>query len=269
MAEKLKDTRNLSLDRGITVMETLARNDSCSLADIHRQTGLPKSSIRRLLGTLTARRLARKSLSDGRYRLNCALPVTTSQPMAPQLTLFVDISLPHMVDLTRELQWPSDIHIFDGERIDVVDSTRPLSPFHLYAGLVNRRINLFGSAAGQACLAHLPNERIFELVKQHAEDPVFGLQRFKTNIHEYLDVIEQTRKNGYATRLAGFRGETTSDDGLSSIAVAITKNSHPVGAISVIWPRSLLTPKEFAKSALPRMQVAIAKIAKEIAGQAV
>ncbi len=264
MAEKLKESRNQSLDRGITVMETMARHESCSLAEIHKHTGIPKSSIRRLLGTLTARRLARKSLSDGRYRLNCALPIATSQPMAPQLAFLMDIALPHMIGLTKKLQWPSDIHIFDGERIEVVDSTRPLSPFHLYAGLVNRRINLFGSAAGQACLAHLSNERISELVHKHANDPVFGLQRFDVNIYEYIDDIERVRKNGYATRLAGFQGETTSDDGLSSIAVAILQDKTPVGAISVIWPRPLFTPKEFAKSALPQMQTAISKITQEI-----
>jgi IclR family mhp operon transcriptional activator len=259
--------RNMSFDRGITIMETMAKLDSCSLADLHHHTGIPKSSIRRLLGTLAERRLARRSLSDGRYRLNCALPVTVSEPIAPKLAYYADLSLPYLIELTRKLKWPSDIHIFDGNRIDVVDSTRPLSPFHIYAGLVSRRINLFGSAAGQACLSCLPNEKIVELERKHADDAVFGLGRFSINIYEYLDIIEKTRCLGYATRLGNFRGETIRDDGLSSMALPLLREQVPIGAASVIWPRVLMSPQEFAKSALPVINATIDKINKEIARQ--
>ena len=264
---RMRDTENLSFDRGITIMETLAKHGSCSLADLHHHTGIPKSSIRRLLGTLTRRRLARRSLSDSLYRLNCTLPVTASEPMAPSLAYFVDVSLPHLMELTRDLKWPSDIHIFDGVRIDVVDSTRPLSPFHLYAGLVNRRINLFGSAAGQACLACLPNERILELERLHTGDPLYGMERFNLHGHEFIDIIEATRKRGYATRLSGFRGETTRDDGLSSIALALIRKGRPVGAASVVWPRSLQRPGSFAKSVLPRFRATVDAINSEIERQ--
>ncbi len=248
-------------------METMARLDSCSLADLHHHTGIPKSSIRRLLGTLAERRLARRSLSDGRYRLNCALPVTVSEPIAPKLAYYADLSLPHLMELTRHLKWPSDIHIFDGSRIDVVDSTRPLSPFHIYAGLVSRRINLFGSAAGQACLACLPNEKIAELERKYTDDAVFGLGRFGINIYEYFDIIERTRRQGYATRLGNFRGETKRDDGLSSIALPIFRKQAPIGAASVIWPRVLISPQEFAKSALPAIKATVDNINEEIARQ--
>lgn len=260
-----RDTHNQSLDRGITVLETIATLGACSLADLHRQTGLPKSSLRRLLGTLTRRRLVRKSLSDGRYRSNCALPVTTSHQVAPHLALFADMALPVIMELTEQIKWPSDIHTFDGTWIDVLDSTRTLSPFHLYAGLINRRVSLFGSAAGQACLMHLTDDQIIELVLQHAGDPVFGLQRFHMDIPRYLDRIGAMRAQGYATRLPGFVGETTTDDGLSSIALAVLQAGTPVGAVSVVWPRTLLTPDTFAETALPVMRSAVARINQDIA----
>ncbi len=46
------ELRNESLNRGLAVLEQLARDGDCSLADLHKGTGIPKSSIRRLLGTL-------------------------------------------------------------------------------------------------------------------------------------------------------------------------------------------------------------------------
>ena len=71
-----------SLDRGITIMEVLARNGSCSLADLHKATGISKSSIRRLLGTLVERRLVRRSLADGRYRTSILMPASAGVPVA-------------------------------------------------------------------------------------------------------------------------------------------------------------------------------------------
>ena len=55
---------NRSLDRGIEILETLAREGAMSLADLHRATGLPKSTIRRLLQTLIARKIVRRSLTS-------------------------------------------------------------------------------------------------------------------------------------------------------------------------------------------------------------
>jgi len=43
-----------SLDRGLDLMEVLAREGAQTLAQLHAATGLPKSTIRRLLATLQA-----------------------------------------------------------------------------------------------------------------------------------------------------------------------------------------------------------------------
>jgi IclR family mhp operon transcriptional activator len=55
---------NRSLDRGLMILEVLARDAHCSLHQLHERTALPKSTIRRLLGTLRKHHFIRQGLTD-------------------------------------------------------------------------------------------------------------------------------------------------------------------------------------------------------------
>jgi hypothetical protein len=52
----------------------LARDAHCSLHQLHERTALPKSNIRRLLGTLKKHHFVRQGTSDALYRANVVLP---------------------------------------------------------------------------------------------------------------------------------------------------------------------------------------------------
>lgn len=231
-------------------MEILAREGACSLADLHRKSGISKSSIRRLLGTLVTRRLVRQSFADKKYRITVIFPVSASEPVPADQAYVLDVALPIVTEMTKAIEWPSDIHLLDGDRMRVLDSTRPLSPFHLYRGVVNRRLNIFGSATGMCCLAEL-GDKEFRTIAAHTEgDTVWGLDRFNTSIEEYLRhlklKLKLTRTRGYGARIGSFVGETVFDDGLAAIARPIYAATRLVGAVSLLWPKSYLATAEFA-----------------------
>jgi IclR family mhp operon transcriptional activator len=146
----MTELSNRSLDRGIVVLESLARNGASSLAALHKDTGIAKSTIRRLLATLISHRLVRRSVSDKLYRVTIALPAGAGESAPQEMSGLIDVAMPRAAELTRQVEWPSDIHVLDGPCMRIIDSTRPLSPFHMYRGIINRRINLFGSATGVA-----------------------------------------------------------------------------------------------------------------------
>lgn len=250
----MKTLENQSLDRGIRLMEILAREGACSLAALHGHSGIPKSSIRRLLGTLIARRVVRRSLSDGLYRTNVFLPAASGQPVPSGVGVLVDVGLPHLSELTRRVSWPSDIHAIDRDRMLLVDSTRPLSPFHLYRGVVNRPVSMFGSATGQSCLASMSDGEIAEVHRRTASDPHWGLGRFRMSLPEFMRYIEKTRERGYGVRLPGYNGETVLDDGLAAIAVPIFIEGRPAGAATLIWARVFKAPEAFAEEYLPALR---------------
>lgn len=245
-------------------MEILARTGACTLANLHRESGIPKSTIRRLLGTLQTRRIVRRSLSDQKYRINITLPTSVNAPIPRDAALYVDIAVPILSELTRAIDWPSDIQIIDGPAMRVIDSTRPLSPFHLYRGIVNRSINIFGSATGQACLAEMSEKQIDALIVETEGDRFFGLRRFNISREALLDEIEQTRERGYGLRFLRYKGETVIDDGLAALGVPVFSGNRILGAISLLFPRDLMTPDVMAVKYLEQLKASAARISADL-----
>lgn len=260
--------QNRSLERGIAVLETLARCGPCSLADLHRECGLAKSTIRRLLATLMARRIVRRSLSDGLYRTSMTLPAIAGVPMSRSDALLADRAMPYLAELTRAVNWPSDIHLFQPPHMRIVDSTRPLSPFHLYRGVVDQRLNIFGCASGMACMAGLEETEVAMMDRMTRGDPVRGLARFGLTLSAYLRELETTRRQGYGTRLSRYLGETVPDDRLAAIAVPIFRNEEVAGAVTLLWPRAFRSAEAFAAEYLGDLRRTAETVTAALAGAA-
>jgi len=256
---------NRSVDRAITLIEALARQDSMSLADLHAETGLPKSTIRRLLGTLVRRRIARRSIADERYRINVVLPDISPETIPRGLSLIADAALPHALALTRSVGWPSDLHVRDGIAMRIIDSTRAFSPHRLYRGQINRRLNAFGAASGVACLAAGAPSTADALHRATYGDPVWGLARFGMTRGTYDRVLDRARTDGYGIRLATYLGETRVDDSLAAIAVPINHQRDVIGALTLLWPRAFATPAAFAGEHLSDLRRTVGLIEASLA----
>ncbi len=257
-------TRNRSLDRGITLLDALARQGACSLSTLHAETGLAKSTIRRLLATMMDRQIVRRSLSDQLYRTNVAMPNAIARAPTQDQMLIIDVALPYLIELTASIEWPSDLHMLEDDWMHIVDSTRPLSPYHLYRGEIDRKINQFGSASGLACLSTMSNSQIEQRARKKAGDRIWGLDRFGMDLETYFAEIEQARLNGYGTRLHHYLGETVLDDSLAAIAVPLRKNGQTIAAITLLWPRNYLTPEAFAARYLNALNASANAIMTEL-----
>ena len=258
--------QNRSLDRGISLMEALAQRESLSLAELHRITGLPKSTIRRLMATLVGRSIARRSLADGRYRINVTLPHISPKVVPRELALIADTAMTHALALTRTVGWPSDLHILDGTAMQIIDSTRVFSPFQLYRGQLNRHVNLFGSASGIACLSLRSEGEVRALHQATEGNRIWGLARLGIAFADYLPILEGARRRGYGTRLSNELGETPFDDLLAAIAVPIGPQGRSLGALTLLWPRSFASPETFASRHLDALQQAADAINRALDG---
>ncbi len=73
---------NPALRRGITILQMLSDNGPASLEQIVEQTGFPRSSTHRILGTLIEMELLDKPDDSPRYRaLQCLRPLCESTPL--------------------------------------------------------------------------------------------------------------------------------------------------------------------------------------------
>ncbi len=252
---------NRSLDRGIEILETLAREGAMSLADLHRATGLPKSTLRRLLQTLISRRIVRRSLADQLYRTLVVFPDISGEVMPRGMLRVAEAAIPRTLSLTRAIGWPSDIHIRESRAMRIIDSTRHASQFHVEQGPINRRLSHFGSASGLACLAALPDREIAATYEEMKADLEWGPVRFGLDLQRLMARIAVIRTQGYAARAAADLGGCGGlDNDLRAIAVALHAQGRVVGAVSLLWLRSYKPVADFAALHLPALEAAAADI---------
>jgi IclR family mhp operon transcriptional activator len=260
----LRTTENRSLDRGLAVLNALSIHGAASLRDLHARTHLPKSTIRRILGTLMARKIVRRSLCDRLYRANIYLPTLNSR-FAQSEGLLVDRALPHMTAITRAVGWSCDLHLFERTRSRIVESTRPLSPYFQYERHIDLEVSVFGSAGGLAVLSTWSDAAVLALIEEIGDHPVLGLSRLAVSKRDLLATLRVARAQGYAVRAAGFRSAIALANKLDAIGCPLFRGDTAVGALVMLWPRDLLAPQEFAKLHAPRLLAAATSITADLA----
>ena len=261
----LRSTENRSLDRGLAVLNALSLHGASSLRDLHAQTHLPKSTIRRLLGTLIRRKIVRRSLNDRLYRANVYLP-TLSARFARGEGLLVDRALPHMIALTRAVGWSCDLHIFERTRSRIVESTRPLSIYFLFERHIDQEVSVFASAGGLAVLSTWREAAVLALADELGNHPEHSLAGTATARAALLATLKRARAEGYALRAAGFRSRIPAANKLHAIGCPIFQGGAAAGALVMLWPRDLLTTAEFARLHAGRLKEAAARVTADLAG---
>jgi len=253
-----------ALERGIQLLEVLTASAGSSLHQLHVLTGLPKSTLRRLLATLEAAGAVRKGLADGLYRANINLRRIPAH--LHQFDYLIEAALPVLKALGRESPWPSDLFVRNGNYMQVVETTRGLSALSLTIDLVGDLVYIPVTATGRAYLAFCPESERREILESlrreaPADTPASFWQRLES-------VLLQTRAQGYGVRAVGFYGQTrnrpTYIDGLSAIAVPIILDGKVHGCINRMWPRAAMGLTEFTRQNLASLQAAADEIASRL-----
>ena len=256
---------NRSLDRAIALLEVLARHSPCALHQLHEQTALPKSTIRRLLGTLKNRHFIRQGISDGLYRTNITLPWAGDREQAAIAARLVEVAMSHMVQLTKAVRWPSNLGVARFGRWHLVESTRSLSPFKMdQQKVLDWERNIFGTATGLAYLSTLGDAQVSSLIAAKQGDSQWGLKRVGIDERTLLRELKDIRAMGYAVRRKGYHGRPVSSR-YNAIAVPIYDGRNAIGALSIWWPRRFMTAERFARKYLPALRGTATAISADLA----
>jgi IclR family mhp operon transcriptional activator len=256
---------NRSLDRGLTILDSLALHGASSLQDLHARTGLAKSTIRRLLSTLISRKIVRRSLSDQLYRANISLPVRNSIRFAQSEGWLVECAVPHMIELTRGIGWSCDLHLFERTRSRIIESTRPMSPFFQYARQIDLEVPVFASAGGMAVLSTWADRAVLDLVEEIGDDPAWGLCRLGIGRSKLLATLRQARAVGYAVRASQYSAEAALANSLHALGRPVFRGETAIGALVILWPRGFLAPEDFAKVHLASVKATASAISADLA----
>jgi IclR family mhp operon transcriptional activator len=109
-----------ALGRGIDVLLALHDVRAASLHELHRLTGVPKSSLLRILCTLNGRGLVHQRLADGAFLTSHTL---SRRPIEDTAWL-VEIAGPALQELGRRVLWPAILSVPRVDHMETVDAVR-------------------------------------------------------------------------------------------------------------------------------------------------
>lgn len=255
-----------ALARGLEVVEAIQQaQQPPTLGELHRATHIDRATILRILATLEEARWVYRGMGDKRYRLAYALQeigygVSVHDVIAQASAAVLDA-------LQRDLLWPSDIAVYDGEGMAIIETSRRRSPMTVNREVVGHRPSMLRSAMGRCFLAFCDDRRratILEKLKRlRGEDG-----RLAADEAYVSALVAGVRACGYGHRepgswvLPGYRAEE-----FRAIAVPVMAMGDIQAALNVVWIQEAYADQEVEQAFYQRLKVAAEELGKIFADQ--
>ncbi|WP_196258838.1 helix-turn-helix domain-containing protein [Pelagibacterium limicola] len=249
----------VSVMRSFEVLEALNRQRYSTVDHLYRLTGLPKSTIVRLLETLIeAGYVVRDDTGKGYQVASQVNALSCGFHGAPQV---VEAGRAWAQELTRMFNWPAAIAVLDRNAVQVCYTTSGESPVAPYHALIYKRLGLVSKALGRAYFAFCPagERRLIHrllLTTSHPDNDQMGAP----------DAIEQimraTRKQQFAERQSCLKSDTS-----ASIAVPIYQQAtnRVLGTIGLTYYASAVKRSEIMDKLVPNLMVAAEAVSDNVA----
>lgn len=214
-----------SVRRALNILMVLNRAHIASIRDLHKATGLPKSTIVRMLDTLIADGyVARDNMCRGYHVTHKVRELGAGYEGIAEL---IEVTRPFAIDLTNKIKWPIAMGTYDHDAMAIHFWTGSISPWVHASKLVGNRPNLMTSAMGRAYIAFSSQEQQNEIIKRFREqsDGTFD----ENEEARYRGILEKVRSLGYA-----HRAPHTEPKRNTTIAMPVRLNEGPpLAAITV------------------------------------
>jgi IclR family transcriptional regulator, KDG regulon repressor len=218
-----------SVLRALSLLEYVGAKGRRNFAEIAQFSGLPKSTLLRLLGTLVEQGFLQR-VAHGEYGI--AMKLWRIGCTAVDLENARDAIIPVMRQLTQATQETSLYAVYDGGRALYVEKVEGLHPIRAYA-VVGGQSPAYATATGKALLAYRSAEEIAAIGAQ--------AEKLTPNTHtgseDLIRHASEIRRLGYAVN----RGEWR--NGVWGIAAPVFRQERlPLAAIGVSGPRERIEP---------------------------
>lgn len=240
-----------SIAKTFEVIEVLSRKPRWELAELCRQTGLPKTTVHRIILTLEELGYVCQERERGEYSLTFKMFTTGSR--AINHTGLVDLARPYCRGLLEAVEETVNLCIPSGTDMCVIDK-QVSSHLLRQDSIIGGMFSIFRSASGKAWLASLPEE---ELCVQL--DKVCAVENISApNVAALRMELQQVRDNG-----VGFDNEEVFK-GVRCVAAPIFDHQDRVIAtISISAPVIRLTEQNLLTVAT-EVRLASARISKRL-----
>jgi len=231
--------------RAVQLLECLNRYPVTSVAQMHRQLGIPKPSLVRLLQTLEGLGYVRRAPKPGGYLLTSKVRALASgYHSEPRI---VEIVAPLLDTLTQNIKWPAALAVPDNGAAVIRYSTIPNSPLALLHSSIDMRLSLLTRALGRAYLAFCEDEEREALISlaNVADNPENIAAQDRQSLNATLELI---RRQGYALRDPKVRPVS------KTLALPVFDAHRVVASVGVTWFTSTMSDDEAVKRYLGLLQ---------------
>ena len=246
-------SRVQSIERAFAVLSTLG-GGPLGVTEIAERSGLPKSTVARLLGALAAESAVERAADGARYRLGQRL-VGLAAGVVPTRSL-VALGRPHLVELALATGEAAGLSIPDGFLVHYVDQEDTAQAVGV-RDWTGTRLPMHAVSSGIVFLAHLPEAEVERFLAGPLErltprtvvDPVAIRER-----------LRRARLDG----VAWTRDEVA--EGISSVAAAVAaEGGEVVAAVHVHGPTYRFPRDDRSRVAVEEALVAAAaRIARSL-----
>ena len=229
-----------SLTRGLLVLECFSpQKDSFTLSDLAKLLVIPKSSLHRVVKTLSRMNYLRYEEQSKRYYLGMrVLSLGFSVLQSMELR---EIARPYLEKLSRECNKTLNLAVLDRDEMVYVERVR-VPGIRTYNIGVGNRIPLWSTAVGRALLAHLDPERVRVLLKKVKASPDFTLSEAG-----FMKILSETKRDGFAI------SNQEHQRGIIAVAVPVFSSTGAVGAVNLVAEPEDVTIPELRTEYAPKL----------------
>jgi len=239
------------LARGLQVIDAIRSGSPASLAQLHLDTGLAKSTLLRVLHTLQLQGWVYRGLSDGGYRLSFRLYHLGDNLLGADA--LAEAVGPVLDALQRDLSWPSYVAVRRGLAMEVIERTRKKQVITARPELVGVQADILRSAIGHAYLAFCSDTERNEIVERVIASG-WESGRMAADASWLEDMLQQVRQRGYSQRNAHDWPAPAHD--LCAIAVPVILHGRIKACINIVWSEGSFDETSIAQTLYPRLRAA-------------
>jgi DNA-binding IclR family transcriptional regulator len=220
--ESIEKNSSSSLARGLSVLECFGKDkrNRYTLSELVKRLNMPKSSIHRVLKTLSRMDYLRYEEHSKHYYLGVRV-LSLGFALLEGMELR-EIARPYMEMLSHECNKTVNLVILDRMEMVYVErvSVRSIRTYNISVG---SRFQPWNSAAGKVTLAYMDSLTVSQMLKKAKKDGVFT-----GNEETFMNTLSDVRKYGFAENNQENRA------GIVAIAVPIFSTKGVTAAINLI-----------------------------------
>jgi IclR family mhp operon transcriptional activator len=260
----------IAVVRGLQVLQILNQIREGTINDLHKASGLHKSTVLRMLDTLIHQGYVVRLENQARYRVTGKCLLLSGGFDAHEH--LVRVAEPLLARFRHTVGWPSDLAIFDYDAMVIIKTNR--DPGTFIPRNAGSRTPMLLSSLGRAYMAACtPSEQrqILERIETSAE----SFNAAVIDRPAVMRMLEETNQRGYAMPDPQYIEKVYRAEVLG-FGVPIFDHNGVVGAINVMFPATamdvdegrakLLTPlKNLAQEVTAGLQGAIGSVTSVLA----